>query len=308
MNTDYAKEFLVFSESLNYSEAARDLFISRSTLRDHIQELEFELKVPLIDKAEDGIRLTVYGKHFIGKARELCHYTEDMVREFEDLKNNYLNVRVSYSTLSWLRMQLLRARMNVSAAHPEKTIEITTMGSPAISRSALDDGAFDLVVLRADRGLDPKDHPELFGGLAFEKVASARILLFTGVENPLAKKEHLTLDDLRGQTLLVSSDLYREYRQHGDVAGVFGMELSTLDFNDFLEYYMADYSHCIGTVPDILVDQYALKDRVDCVFLDVEGFSLASDFYLACREDFLENPTAALLFDELRRLIRESAR
>ena len=308
MNTDYAKEFLVFSESLNYSEAARDLFISRSTLRDHIQELEFELKVPLIDKAEDGIRLTVYGKRFVEKARELCRYTEDMVREFEDLKNNYLNVRVSYSTLSWLKMQLLRARMNVVAAHPEKTIELTTTASPMVSRDAIDGGNFDLAVIRADGGTDPKASSERFCGLEYRLLTSSRILLFTGVENPLAVPEHITRADLEGQVLLVPRDMYNEFLAHPEGSRSFGMKLETQDFSDFLEYYMADYSRRIGTVPEALVDLYGLRERVDCKLLDVVDLHLVSDFYVACSTEFLQNPTAKLLFDELCRVLGETSR
>ena len=304
MNTEYAKEFLVFAEKLNYSEAARDLFISRSTLRDHIAELEFELKVPLIDKSEDGPRLTLYGKQFQVRARELCDYVEGIVREFRDLKENHLHVRVSYATLSWLRMYLLRARMNVVAAHPEKTIELTTVAAPLLTREAIDDGSFDLAILRVDVGVVPEEHPELFGGLVCEKVASSRILLFTGVENPLAQREQVQLADLEGQTLLVPSDIYSAYMAHPETDNAFGMRLETLDFSDFLEYYMADYSRCVGTVPEALVREYGLQERFDCKILDVAGFNLTSDFYLACSTEFVKNPTAKLLFEELGRLLR----
>lgn len=305
MNTDFAKEFLVFAESMNYSEAARDLYISRSTLRDHIAELEFELKVPLIEKSGDATRLTVYGRRFVDEARSLVEHAEAVIRRFEDMRNNYLNMRVSYSTLSWLKMQLLRARMNVVAAHPEKTIELTTMGSPKVSRDAIDAGTFDLAIFRVDAGVVPEERPDLFEGLAYQKVTSSGILLFTGVENPIARMEHLRLADLEGQTLLVPPDIYNVYLAHPDTRLAFGMNLATLDFSDFLEYYMADYSRCIGTVPAALIDEYGLDKRMDCKILDVEDFNVTSDFYVVCSTGLLENPTAALFFEELRRLLGE---
>ena len=305
MNTDYAREFLVFTESMNYSEAARDLYISRSTLRDHIAELEFELKVPLLDKSGEGTRLTVYGRKFLDEAKSLVEHAEAIVRQFEDMKDNYLNVRVSYSTLSWLRMHLLRARMNVVAAHPEKTIELTTVGSPMVSRDAIDGGNFDLAILRVDADVVPEEHPELFSGLAYEKVATSKIRLFTGSDNPIAKKPHLSVADLEGQTLLVPPDIYNVYLAHPETQVAFGMKLVTLDFSDFLEYYMADYSRRIGTVPENLVHEYGLDERVDCTILQVDGIDLSSDFYLVCSTEFLKNPTAGLLFRELSRLLKE---
>ena len=48
MNTDHVKEFLTFCRTMNYSEAARELYCSRSALRQHIADLESDLGVPLV--------------------------------------------------------------------------------------------------------------------------------------------------------------------------------------------------------------------------------------------------------------------
>ena len=304
MNTDYAREFLVFAKSMNYSTAAKELFISRSTLRGHIAELEFELKVPLLDKSEESTKLTPYGRIFLDRAEELCNHVDGILHEFEDLKNHYANVRISYSTLMWLRQSLLKARLNVVAAHPEMTIDITTTGSPRTSAADLFSGTTDMVVFRVDEGLNPKDNPEAFRGLVAQKLETSRILFFTGIENPIAAKEHLTVEDLQGQTLLVSEDLLQIYQAHADTEApeAFGMKLTAMPFNDFLEYYMADYSKCIGTVPEVMADNYQLTTRFDCKFLDVEGLDVRSDFYLACTREFLENPAARLFFEEVKHL------
>lgn len=302
MNTDYAREFLVFAKSMNYSTAAKELFISRSTLRGHIAELEFELKVPLLDKSEEATKLTPYGRIFLERAEALCSHVDGILREFEDLKNHYVNVRVTYSTLMWLREVLLKARMRVVAEHPEMTIEITTTGSPRTSAKALFDGTSDLTVFRVDHGANPKDNPEVFRGLEVGWLTTSRILFFTGIENPITQRDHLTLEDLRGQTLLVSEDLLQTYLEHSGNAEAFGMNLATMPFNDFLEYYMADYSKCIGTVPEVVAENYQLTNRFDIKMLDIEGLDVCSDFYLACTEEFLENPAARLFFEEVKRL------
>ena len=305
MNTDYAREFLVFAKSMNYSTAAKELFISRSTLRGHIAELEFELKVPLLDKSEEATKLTPYGRIFLERAEALCQHVDSIVQEFEDLKNHYVNVRISYSTLMWLRQTMLKARMNVVAQHPEMVIEITTVGSPRTSAEALWDGSNDLMVFRVDEGVNPQNAPEVFHGLEAKKLTTSRILFFTGVENPIAHKDPLTLDDLRGQTLLVSEDLMQVYLAHSGTPEAFGMNLTTMPFNDFTEYYMADYSRCLGTVPEVVADAYHLTSRFDCKILDIKGLDVRSDFYLACTEEFLKNPAARLFFDELKLLASE---
>ena len=42
--------------------------------------------------------------------------------------------------------------------------------------------------------------------------------------------------------------------------------------------------------------------------MDVVDLHLASDFYVACSTEFLQNPTAKLLFDELCRVLGETSR
>lgn len=281
--------------------------MSRSTLRDHIAELEFELKVPLIERTNQGIKLTAYGKRFLEQAEVLCSYADEIVKGFEELKNNYLSINISYSTLLWLRTLILRARMNVIEQHPEKIIEITTSACPLATSEALVQGMSDLAVIRADYGTTPENLAESFEGLVVHKLATSRILLFTSIDNPLALIDEPTVADLAGQTLMVTNDIYEAYQAHADSFDVFGMDLRTAAFSDYTEYYMADYSHCIGTVPEAVMDAQGVTTRIDCKVLDVKGLDLKSDFYCACTKEFLENPTAALFFDELSRLVDEAA-
>ncbi len=305
MNTAYAKEFLVFAQRLNYSEAARDLYISRSTLRDHIAELEFEVGVPLVLKTDDGLRLTVFGQRFIDSAQKLCDLANDIVSDFREFKENYLHVNISYSTLGWLRLPLLRARMNLVAARPGRVIELVTSGSPRVSRDALDSGAFDIAVFRVDEGVTPEKAPELFSGLTARKICTADILLFTGVENPIAQRDELKAADFTGQTLLVPPDLYSAHAKHVHEEHAPELHLETAAFSDFMEYYLCDYSHKIGTIPRPLVREYGMDQRIDCKLLEVEGLQFRSDFYVACKEEFLREPLATEYFDEVLRLLDE---
>ena len=59
-------------------------------------------------------------------------------------------------------------------------------------------------------------------------------------------------------------------------------------------------------MPEVLADEYHLTSRFDCKILDIEGLDLRSDFYLACTEEFLQNPAARLFFEEVKRLISGS--
>lgn len=62
MNTERLYEFLVSSRVLNYSRAAKALYISQPILTRHIQALEAELGVPLLKRTTHGVALTEAGR------------------------------------------------------------------------------------------------------------------------------------------------------------------------------------------------------------------------------------------------------
>lgn len=62
MNTTLLYEFLVLSKVLNYSKAARMLYISQSVLSRHIQELEQELQAGLFVRNSHSVTLTTVGQ------------------------------------------------------------------------------------------------------------------------------------------------------------------------------------------------------------------------------------------------------
>lgn len=62
MNTDRLQEFLVLSRTLSFSKAAAQLYLSQSILTRHIQSLEAELGVTLLERTTHGAVLTEAGK------------------------------------------------------------------------------------------------------------------------------------------------------------------------------------------------------------------------------------------------------
>ena len=68
LNTRYLKEFLTFSREMNFYAAAKQLFITRPTLNEHIAELESELGCALVEKSKGKAALTPAGKRFVKTA------------------------------------------------------------------------------------------------------------------------------------------------------------------------------------------------------------------------------------------------
>ena len=61
MDIELFNEFLVLAQTLNYSKAAQQLYLSQSVLSRHIQNLENHLGVALLSRNKHSVELTAIG-------------------------------------------------------------------------------------------------------------------------------------------------------------------------------------------------------------------------------------------------------
>lgn len=105
------KYFVMSAEYLNFSEAAKHLFITQSTLSQQIKQLEYELGFPLFIRNSRHIILTEAGEEFIPFAQKTIRDAEDGLQRLYDLqhvKTGTLRVGVTYSLSTVLTEGLLR--------------------------------------------------------------------------------------------------------------------------------------------------------------------------------------------------------
>lgn len=94
------KYFVKSAEYLNFSVAAKHLYITQSTLSQQIKQLEFELGFELFLRNSRHISLTEAGEEFLPFARKTIQDAEDGVQRLYDLQNvktGTLRVGVTYS-------------------------------------------------------------------------------------------------------------------------------------------------------------------------------------------------------------------
>lgn len=77
MNTDHIREFLVLSRTLSFSRAAEQLYLSQSILTRHIQSLEGELGVKLLERTTHEVTLTEAGRTLARQAGALLEKCEN---------------------------------------------------------------------------------------------------------------------------------------------------------------------------------------------------------------------------------------
>jgi len=76
MELRYLRYFIAVAEDLSFSRAAERLHVDQSALSRRIQDLEYELRVPLFNRTQHRVRLTSAGAAFLQEARRLLNDTE----------------------------------------------------------------------------------------------------------------------------------------------------------------------------------------------------------------------------------------
>ncbi len=100
MELTQMKYFVKLAEELNFTEAARKLFITQSTLSLSIKRLEEECGTPLFDRIGKCTYLTDAGRIFVEFARRAIKDTEAGLRSMKEMKGIYtgrLHIGVTYS-------------------------------------------------------------------------------------------------------------------------------------------------------------------------------------------------------------------
>ncbi len=178
--------FLRLSETLNFSVASKELFITQSTLSQQILNLERELDQQLFIRNSHEVLLTEAGRMLLPLARESVYKVDNRFLRMQELKNmltGELNIGVTYSFSSMISETMIdflkkypKVKLNVFYASMTDLIE-------RLQRHEL-----DFVV-----AFKPTEHNEhIESRLLFDN----RLAAIVNEHHPLAAKQEVTLDEL----------------------------------------------------------------------------------------------------------------
>lgn len=197
MEIEHLREFLVFSRSLNYTTAAKALYIAQPTLSQHIAKLSTDLGMQLVSQS---------GKTHLTPAGEiLCSYAQSIVGDYDDLLETFEGMRVRQGRI----IRIVDIRQSVSFA-PDVNAVVKSFGQNAPIIDYVDDK--DLFQLSEFQVLDdgladisftfaPDDSMDGFVGDGFDAYAfmplePERCVVVLASDHPLAVCESLSLSDL----------------------------------------------------------------------------------------------------------------
>lgn len=205
--------FLKAAKTQNFSQAAKEMYISPQALTKQITLLEQELGVKLFERSTRHVKLTETGLFAEGRFSQVEHMLNEAVEQVKEFGLNYSGkFRVGFFA-SLPRSELVTPVLNLILANlPNSHIELRMLDLTEI-RSEFMDGKLDLAFTNV--------HSE-------EDWGNSRKLVFCNVPaqvavslyHPWAMKSELTKEDMEQETFL-KLGCHNPYRKEIGPAGFY---------------------------------------------------------------------------------------
>ncbi len=208
------REFVALTEMLNYSAAARKLFITQSTLSRHIAALEAELGCALFERTSRHVTPTPEGAAFYEDAKCIVGSADAAVSRVAGMRAKAkAPLRIGYlydATSKILRPLLMWLKGNAPGVHPEFTaIEYGSLMRALVERD-ID------VALTMDIDPDVRKDYDSFD------LYRDRYYLGVSPESSLAERDSITVAEIRALDNLIFPDknaVLASYTQFKNVIG-----------------------------------------------------------------------------------------
>lgn len=288
MDSTNIREFLVFAETMNYSRAAKQLFISDNALASHVAKLEKEIGAKLVCKTAGSLALTPAGLVFIQKSSQILEAIDELTSACQHAGDG-VSLHLVGQLLSRAMAVLYRACRSYEEA-TGRIVEITTSQQSCAALSDFlgqpdADAAFWIALRRT------QDAPCLCFDDRYPSVLlySEPLLFAIPSGNPLSEKESLRCADLQGAEIAYTND--PEYLKGARlIASVLEeqgihVSLSATRGTTVFEYLYGGLPNRITWWNKSAIEVGSLETQPDFRFLAVSDLDITYDTYLVYRTD-----------------------
>lgn len=195
MNTKQIDCVLELANTLNFSRAAENLFISQPSLSYQVQCLEDEIGFRIFDRTAKSVALTPAGTQFCVSLRRIKADIKAAVEEGQNIGSRYsesLNVCIPMRSCIYCLPQIIS---KFSDAMPSVALNI---------KFIYDETRLD-AFLRKEQDIIFARESEIsrFSGIAIAPLFKSRFYIVLRKDDPLANHGIITSDDLSGRTFMI---------------------------------------------------------------------------------------------------------
>ncbi|MCI8992706.1 MAG: LysR family transcriptional regulator [Eubacterium sp.] len=207
MNTEQLKYFIAVAKHLNFTNAAKDFYITQPAISHQISELEMELNTKLFQRSTRNVSLTKSGELFLEDAKRILSLqdsTKERIKLIDSSEEMELNIAYLLSPCKIFLPELVH---HFHQKYPQVNVRLTRLDAQGIIDSLLQEGCdiyFSLTQdLKMNRNYSCKqifqdsfclicrnDHPCLDDTtIDYDKIASEPFLMYTPKNAPLMEKQ-----------------------------------------------------------------------------------------------------------------------
>lgn len=185
------------AHTLHFGRAAEAHNVSQPTLSMAVRKLEQDLGVLLFERSKSGIRPTEMGEQIIAQARRVLAQTDSisaLAQADRDQLGGELKLGAIFTLAPYLLPQLVPSLRVIANQLTLRCSE----GYNADLRQKLRKGDLDAILI---------SQPFTEADIVTQEIYREPLQLVMQPNHPLAAKKSIALDDLRGHTFLVLSEL-----------------------------------------------------------------------------------------------------
>jgi DNA-binding transcriptional LysR family regulator len=219
MNDIQIKYFLELCEVLNFTKAARNLYISQPALSKQIALLEKEMDLKLFERTSKGVKLTSAGKvfyNFFSKIKKEYNLKLENLKKEKNIKD--VTLIIGFLEAWDLTKYLREIAKNFEKIYPNVKLKFVSYNSKMLVNK--------LIYKEIDVAIGMSDFFVKEKNLIIRNIDYINRLLFYSSEHKFSKKNDLKMKDFKDDTFFVFKGESRINTQEKvkEICSIFGFE------------------------------------------------------------------------------------
>lgn len=200
MEISLLREFIVLSQTLNYTKAAEMLHLTQPTLSKHIVAMEKELGCSLLERDRRRVELTESGNVFAAAALQMMDTYDEAKEKIHEIQT-HTPLKVS----GVMSDSAIASITSIAATFLDSEGEAPVIYNSIAETNYLEqlmEGEMDIAIAYAEL--------EKLGdmGLAYAPLIRSPFVAMVSLENPLSSRKRVSIDDLRNYRFVKFADSY----------------------------------------------------------------------------------------------------
>ncbi len=206
MNLLHMKHALEVAKAGSLNKASESLMIAAPNISRSIKELESDLGITIFERTQNGMKLTPEGEEFISFAKGILNQIDDLEKFYKSAATPKQKFSISVPRASYISEAFAEFSKSLTK-EPTEVFYKETNSQRTIHNMLNHD--YKLGIIRYAENYDKYFKTMLEEkGFQYELVTEFMYSLIMSAENPLAKKEEITFEDLTDYIEIAHADPY----------------------------------------------------------------------------------------------------